>query len=106
MEATRSSRKPQKSSKRIELTGATVRNESEFCKDWLKRSDSYMRQLRFNQAVASTNCLAICASKLRHYAKQMRDTVQHRQLGDEFLFLSARCTELINKEAEATWLAA
>ena len=39
-----------------------VQNESEFCKDWLKRSDSYMRQLRFNQAVASTTCLAICAS--------------------------------------------
>ena len=30
-----------------------VQNESEFCKDWLKRSDSYMRQLRFNQAVAT-----------------------------------------------------
>ena len=83
-----------------------VQNESEFCEDWLKRSDSYLRQLRFNQAVASTTCLAICASKLRHYGKQMRDTVQHQQLGDECLFLSERCTELINKEAEATWLAA
>ena len=65
-----------------------------------------MRQLRFNQAVASTTCLAICASKLQHYGKQMRDTVRHRQLGDEFLFLSEQCSELINKEAEATWLAA
>ena len=65
-----------------------------------------MRQLRFNQAVASTTCLAICASKLRHYGKQMRKTVKHRQLGDEFYFLSERCTELINKKAEATWLAA
>ena len=83
-----------------------VQNESEFCENWLKRSDSYMRQLRFNQAIASTNCLAICASKLRHYGKQMRETVWHKQLGNEFLFLSERCTEFINKEAEATWHAA
>ena len=83
-----------------------VQNESEFCKDWLKRSDSYMRQLRFNQAIASTNCLAICASKLRHYGKQMRDTVQHRQLGKQFLELSRECHNTINEEAETLWLAA
>ena len=65
-----------------------------------------MRTLRFKGVGASAGSVAICASKLQHYGKQMRDTVQHRQLGDEFLFLSERCTELINKEAEATWLAA
>ena len=63
-----------------------VQNESEFCKDWLKRSDSYMRQLRFNQAVASTTCLAICASKLRHYGKQMREQCSIGNLAMSFYF--------------------
>ena len=61
-----------------------VQNESEFCKDWLKRNDSYMRQLRFNQAVASTTCLAICASKLQHYGEQMCGSTVHTELGKQF----------------------
>ena len=34
--------------------------------------------------------------------KQMGDTKQHSELGNKSLILSARRTELINKEAEAT----
>ena len=83
-----------------------VESESEFSRDWLERSECYLRSVRFKRAQPSVSTVAVCASKLQHYGKQMRDTVQHRQLGDEFLFLSERCAELINKEAEATWLAA
>ena len=83
-----------------------VANEAEFSRDWLGRSESYVRGLRFKGLGASAGSVAICASKLQHYGKQMRDTVQHRQLGKQFLQLSAECHNTINKEAEALWMAA
>ena len=58
-----------------------VANEAEFSRDWLGRSESYVRGLRFKGLGASTGSLEIFASKLQYYGKQMRDTVQHRQLG-------------------------
>ena len=70
------------------------------------RSESYARGLRFKGVVESAGSVAICASKLQHYGKQMRDTVQHRQLGKQFLELSRECHNTINEEAEALWLAA
>ena len=83
-----------------------VANEAEFSRDWLGRSESYVRGLRFKGVGASTGSLAICVSRLQHYGKQMRDTVQHRQLGKQFLELSRECHNTINEEAEALWLAA
>ena len=83
-----------------------VANEAKFSRDWLGRSESYVRGLRFKGLGASTGSVAICASKLQYYGKQMRDTVQHRQLGKQFLELSRECHNTINEEAEAVWLAA
>ena len=42
-----------------------VHNESEFSRDWLARSECYMRTLCFKQANPSVGTLAICVSKLR-----------------------------------------
>ena len=52
----------------------TVTSESEFSADWLARSECYMRTLRFKQANPSVGTLAICASKLQHYASCMTAT--------------------------------
>ena len=41
-----------------------VANEAEFSRDWLGRSECYMRMLRFKGVGASTGSVAICASKL------------------------------------------
>ena len=54
-----------------------VDNESEFSTDWLARSECYMRTLRFKQANPSVGTLAICASKLQHYASCMTATERH-----------------------------
>jgi hypothetical protein len=49
------------------------------------RSECYMRTLRFKQANPSVGTLAICASKLQHYASCMTATDAH---GKQFIKLS------------------
>ena len=81
-----------------------VDSESEFSKDWLGRSECYLRTLRFKQKEPSVGTLAICASKLQHYGKCMVLTEEHKCIGDQFLKLSEKCHQYINKQSEAKWL--
>ena len=81
-----------------------VSNESEFSRDWLCRSECYMRTLRFKKATPSIGTLAICASKLQHYAKKLQTHPQHAVLSNQFSALSSQCNAQINKDAEALWL--
>ena len=83
-----------------------VANEAEFSRDWLGRSESYARRLRFKGVGASTGSVAICASKLQHYGKRMFESSAHSELGKQFLELSRECHNMINEEAEVLWLAA
>ncbi len=83
-----------------------VANEAEFSRDWLGRSECYMRMLRFKGIGASTGSVAICASKLQHYGKRMFESSAHSELGKQFLELSRECHNMINEEAEVLWLAA
>ena len=83
-----------------------VANEAEFSRDWLGRSESYVRGLRFKGLGAGTGSVAICASKLQHYGKRMCESSAHSELGKQFLELSRECHNTINEEAEALWLAA
>ena len=73
-----------------------VSSESEFSKDWLCRSECYMRTLRFKRVKPSVGTLAICASKLQHYGRCMTATEQHTQLGKRFIELSEQCHKQIN----------
>jgi len=80
-----------------------VSSESEFSKDWLCRSECYMRTLRFKRAKPSVGTLAVCASKLQHYGRCMTASEQHTQLGERFLMLSEQCHKQINTDASG-WL--
>ena len=80
-----------------------VDNESEFSTDWLARSECYMRTLRFKQANPSVGTLAICASKLQHYASCMTATAAHVKLGKQFIKLSEQCHTQINNDAKGWW---
>jgi hypothetical protein len=82
-----------------------VRSESEFSRDWLGRSECYLRNMRFNGAEPSVHSVAVCASKLQHYGERMCATQQHKQLGEEFLLLAQQCHKHINRTAELTWMA-
>ena len=83
-----------------------VRSESEFSKDWLGRSDCYLRTLRFKQVPPSVGSIAICASKLQHYGQRMLATTEHKQLGERFVGLSNACHRQINSQSKQLWMAA
>ena len=80
-----------------------VDSESEFSKDWLGRSECYLRTLRFKQKEPSVGTLAICASKLQHYGCCMTATDTHVQLGKRFIELSEQYHKQINSDAKWWW---
>ena len=81
-----------------------VDSESEFARDWLGRSECYLRTLRFKGAEPSVATIAICASKLQHYGNQLIKQRQHEALGRQFLSLSQQCHAQINQKSKALWL--
>ena len=81
-----------------------VDNESEFSTDWLARSECYMRTLRFKQANPSVGTLAICASKLQHYASFMTLKNSHNELSQRFTQLSNQCHQQINAQSQSVWV--
>ena len=81
-----------------------VDNESEFSTDWLARSECYMRTLRFKQANPSVGTLAICASKLQHYASFMTLKNSHNELSQRFTQLSNQCHQQINAQSQSGWV--
>ena len=80
-----------------------VSSESEFSKDWLCRSECYMRTLRFKRVTPSVGTLAICASKLQHYGRCMTATEQHTQLGKRLLNLANSVTSRLIQDAVGWW---
>ena len=80
-----------------------VSSESEFSKDWLCRSECYMRTLRFKRVKPSVGTLVICASKLQHYGRCMMVTEQHTQLGKRFIELGEQCDKQITSDAVGWW---
>ena len=82
-----------------------VDSESEFSRDWLGRSECYLRTLRFKGTKPSVATIAICASKLQHYGNQLIRQRQHKDLGERFLALSQQCHAQINQQSRAMWAA-
>ena len=80
-----------------------VSSESEFSRDWLCRSECYLRTLRFKRVKPSVGTLAICASKLQHYGHCMTATDTHAQIGNQFIEMSERCHKQINADAVGWW---
>ena len=63
---------------RDHLCGANlVRNEREFCEQWLAKSECYMRTLRFNGEKPSAEALATLSSKLGYYVAQLAARDDH-----------------------------
>ena len=87
-------------------TMKVVSSESEFSKDWLGRSECYLRSLRFKGTTPSVGCVAICASKLQHYGVVMQKVDEHKRLGAAFVRLSNDCHTYINEQSKSTWLSA
>jgi hypothetical protein len=62
-------------------TANLVKNEREFCEQWLAKSECYLRTLRFTNTAPSAEALATLSSKLGYYVAELaaRDdyTSQH-----------------------------
>ena len=82
-----------------------VSTENEFSKDWLARSESYARGLRFHDAEPSIATMALLASKLQYYGERLLDqqTERHRALGEKFLSYSQICHTKINECCVDRW---
>ena len=81
-----------------------VSSESEFSRDWLCRSECYMRTLRFRRVKPSVGTLAICSSKLQHYSNCMTLKNSHNELSQRFAQLSNQCNQQINAQSQSVWL--
>lgn len=88
--------------KQLRLYGL-VDSESEFSKDWLCRSDSYMRSIRFRNTAPSVSTVAVCASRLRYYADMMASSNTHKSVSISFLEMAKSCDRFINKHALSVW---
>jgi hypothetical protein len=82
-----------------------VKSSAEFCRCWLGRSEGYIRTLRHHQIDASIDALAVCASKLAHYAERLAhdDSEDHCRWRDRFERLQALCEVEIERQAAAQW---
>jgi len=81
-----------------------VSSESEFSKDWLCRSECYMRTLRFKRVKPSVGTLAICASKLQHYGRLMQQHNVNHQVAEKFVELSELCNEEVMSKGAEQWV--
>ena len=83
-----------------------VSTENEFSKDWLARSESYARCLRFHDAEPSIATMALLASKLQYYGEKLisLETKRQKMLGNDFLKYSQACHNTINAKCVSRWM--
>lgn len=80
-----------------------ISNESEFSKEWLGKSECYMRLIRHKRTQPSDGVMAVVASKLNHYGNKMKQSTEHKRLGERFIQLSNSCHQSIEENAFAKW---
>ena len=61
-----------------------VDSKREFYKDWLNRSEGYVRWLKHSNKQPSADALAICSSKLKHYSRLLQ-----QKKGERFVELAS-----------------
>ena len=83
-----------------------VDTKKEFYRDWLNRSEGYLRYLRHANKQPSADALAICSSKLKHYSKllKQKNTPDTAELADKFAIHSSQLDVLICKNSTAKWI--
>lgn len=83
-----------------------VSTRKEFNRDWLGVSESYFRCLRFNKKQPSTQTLATCSSKLKHYSFlfEQRSDANSRVLANQFSSLASRLDSIIHTNSKIKWL--
>lgn len=80
-----------------------VESESEFSVDWLGRSESYMRGLRFKRAQPSIGTLAICANKLFYYGGKFKNDEHKGDIVLALIQLGESCNRQVNSYLSNSW---
>ena len=82
-----------------------VDSKSEFYKDWLHKSDSYIRVLNCKNLQPSTNTLAVCSSKLKYYGDMLvnKSDKKRKGIGKEFIELSKNLDNAIIENCKKDW---
>ena len=83
-----------------------VDTKKEFYKDWLNRSEGYVRYLKHNNKQPSTNALAICSSKLKHYSKVLnqKNTSKMTEWASVFATYSTKLDLMICDNSTSKWM--
>lgn len=82
-----------------------IDSEAEFCRDWLGKSECYLRTLRFINGEPSSDALTVCASKLNHYAQRLKHSAEqgHVDLASRFAQLASSCMSAVEQKALSKW---
>ena len=83
-----------------------VATQTEFYRDWLNRSESYFRCLRFHKRQPSTQTIAICSSKLKHYSRFLEAKADDKSklLANNFSNLSQNLDDVIFTASKSKWM--
>lgn len=80
-----------------------VKNEAEFCRDWLGKSECYLRTLRFTGGQPSAVALLFCADRLQRLALHLTDNlvVNGAYWAERFAQLAQGCRTEMERNALA-----
>ena len=83
-----------------------VDSKREFYKDWMNRSEGYVRWLKHSKKEPSADTLAICSSKLKHYSRLLRQKkgTQFIELASVFSDYSTKLDLMIFDNSKTKWM--
>ena len=83
-----------------------VDSKREFYKDWLNRSEGYVRWLKHTNKQPSADTLAICSSKLKHYSRLLtqKKDAKFVELASVFSDYSTKLDLMIFDNSTTKWM--
>jgi len=83
-----------------------VDSRREFYKDWLNRSEGYVRWLKHTNKQPSADTLAICSSKLKHYSRLLtqKKDAKFVELASVFSDYSTKLDLMIFDNSTTKWM--
>ena len=83
-----------------------VDSKREFYKDWMNRSEGYVRWLKHSNKQPSADTLAICSSKLKHYSRLLTQKQNDKcvELASVFSDYSTKLDLIIFDNSKTKWM--
>ena len=83
-----------------------VDSKREFYKDWMNRSEGYLRWLKHSNKEPSADTLAICSSKLKHYSRLLtqKEDAKCVELASVFDDYSTKLDIIIFDNSKTNWM--